>query len=387
MDVVLLGLGLQGKAALHDLVKHDVFNEIVAVDGSDAALERARRSVDDSRAHFAQADFAQPDALSRILRGRETGVVVDLMPIGFIPSLAKQTVESGWHYVNTYYTLPELVALREVAESRGVSILPEFGFDPGIDLVLAGKAAGAFDSVTEYLSYGGGIPAPEACTNPLNYKVSWTFEGVLNSYYRRAKIIADGEIVEIPPDETFAPERIHTVDMNELGALEAFPNGDATKYVSVAGWRDVRRAGRYAMRWPGHSQFWHTIAKLGLLEDTTVEIDGVPFRQRKILACLLEGRLQYAENEVDLAVLRVEVAGVKEGRAGRVVYEMIDRRDLSTGLMAMNRTVGFTAAIGAQMIADGSIGRRGLLNPLFDVPFEPFVENLARRDIRITQGA
>ena len=43
-----------------------------------------------------------------------------------------------------------------------------------------------------------------------------------------------------------------------------------------------------------------------------------------------------------------------------MLLQVIDRRDLETGLTAMNRTVGFTASIGAQMLGVGSIAKRGL---------------------------
>jgi saccharopine dehydrogenase-like NADP-dependent oxidoreductase len=50
----------------------------------------------------------------------------------------------------------------------------------------------------------------------------------------------------------------------------------------------------------------------------------------------------------------------------------------------MSCTAGYTASIGAQMIAGGHIRRRGLLSPLTDIPYEHFVRELARRDIRVT---
>jgi saccharopine dehydrogenase-like NADP-dependent oxidoreductase len=59
-------------------------------------------------------------------------------------------------------------------------------------------------------------------------------------------------------------------------------------------------------------------------------------------------------------------------------------RDLETGHSAMSRTVGYTASIGAQMIASGQITGRGLLSPVNDVPYEPFVRELQRRGIRAT---
>ena len=381
--VLLLGLGQQGRAALHDLVGQDTFEKIFVADASEAALQQAAARYPDPRLSFHKLDLRAENALAPIFERSEPGVLVDLLPIQFIPIAAARAVAAGWHYVNTYYTLPELEELAETAETANIAILPECGFDPGIDLVMAGHGFRQFQQVEEYLSYGAGVPEPEACTNPLNYKITWIFEGVLNSYYRPARLVDQGRIVEIPPDEIFAPKFRHTVDIPGVGALEAFPNGDVVKYLPPGSLGNFRRAGRFAMRWPGHGAFWHVLAKLGLLEDRRVEIQGASLSQRTVLAALLEPKLQYDAGERDLAILRVEVAGRRNGRRIRWISELVDRRDLDTGLMAMNRTVGFTAAIGAEMLAKGDISRRGLLNPWNDIPFEPFIRRLAARNIEV----
>ena len=75
----------------------------------------------------------------------------------------------------------------------------------------------------------------------------------------------------------------------------------------------------------------------------------------------------------------------RDGRPARAVHQVIDRRDLATGLTAMSRTVGFTAGIGAQMIVDGRIAGRGVLSPVRDVPYEPLVGELRRRHIEVTE--
>jgi lysine 6-dehydrogenase len=95
--------------------------------------------------------------------------------------------------------------------------------------VLLGQAVRTVDQVEELISYGAGIPEPEAADNPLRYKVSWTFEGVLRSYLRAGRVIRDGQVVEIEASDIFSPEQIHHVEIEGLGPLEAFPNGDALK--------------------------------------------------------------------------------------------------------------------------------------------------------------
>ena len=84
-------------------------------------------------------------------------------------------------------------------------------------------------------------------------------------------------------------------------------------------------------------------------------------------------------------MLRVDVRGLKNGERRQVVYELTDVRDLETGLMAMNRTVGYTASIGVQMVLRGDITKRGLLSPLTDVPFDRLLAELSGRGISITR--
>jgi saccharopine dehydrogenase-like NADP-dependent oxidoreductase len=68
-----------------------------------------------------------------------------------------------------------------------------------------------------------------------------------------------------------------------------------------------------------------------------------------------------------------------------VSHELIDFRDLETGFFAMNRTVGFTASIAAQMILDGKISKPGVLSPARDVPLQEVLGELEKRGIKISR--
>jgi saccharopine dehydrogenase-like NADP-dependent oxidoreductase len=100
---------------------------------------------------------------------------------------------------------------------------------------------------------------------------------------------------------------------------------------------------------------------------------------------LVEPQIQYADDERDVAGIRIDVSGLKNGKPKRILYQMIDRRDLKTGLLAMQRTVGYTASIGAQMLLNGDIKKRGLLTPTSNIPVEKFVSELKKRNIIITR--
>ncbi|MGD8322308.1 MAG: saccharopine dehydrogenase C-terminal domain-containing protein [Gemmatimonadota bacterium] len=385
MNILLLGVGMQGRGALHDLARNDAVTSVVAADKDLPSLEAwvSARGYGD-KVRCVSVDAEDAEALYGLMADG-VDVVVDLLPVPLIATVAPAAVRAGVHLVNTSYASAELKALAPEAEARGVTLLPEMGMDPGIDLVLCGDAVRSLDEVTEVLAYGSGIPEPGADRNPLRYKVSWTFEGVLRAYHRPGTLVRDGTVVSVAADEQLLPEHVFTVEVEEVGPLECYPNGDVVGYLEILGLDPtrIRRAGRYSMRYPGHAAFWRPMVALGLLDDAPVLVDGRPVDRRGFLAAALEPRLQYAEGERDLAILRVEVAGVRDGRPVRVVHEVFDRKDLDTGLRAMSRLVGFTASIGALMVGQGVITRRGLLSPAVDVPCGSFVEALSARGVGV----
>jgi lysine 6-dehydrogenase len=388
MRVLLLGVGMQGKAALHDLVQSEHVDEIVAADYNFEALRsHVARAGYGPRVQCEFVDASDPEGLERLM-SQGADVVVDLMPMLYHDFVTAAAIKHRCHVVNASYATPEMRRLSYEARARDVTILPEFGMDPGMDLVLLGEAVRRLDTVDGIITYGAGFPEPDALDNPLNYKITWTFEGLLRSYYRAGRIIRDGEIVEFGETQMFSPELTYQIELQGLGKLEAFPNGDALKYANLMGIEtsSLKNLGRYVLRWPGHCAFWKTLVDLHFLDEAPLVVDGVEVDRRHYLAALIEPQLQYKDDERDVVVVRIEVEGRKDGQRKRTIHQVIDFRDLVTGFTAMSRTVGYTASIGAQMLGTGEIAKRGLLSPVTDVPYQAFVRHLAKRGIHVTSA-
>lgn len=374
MTYLILGAGMQGRAVIYGLRRLDPEATIIV---GDLDTEAAKSFVD--RIGVPAPMFVQLDASdsAEVMKWMEKAdVVLDLLPIAFTERMAELAVEAGAHLVNTFYP-GTISGLQERAAEKKVAILPEMGMDPGIDLVMAHRLLGEFDEVTEFYSYGAGVPEREACDNILNYKISWIWSGVLDSYIRPALMIADGREVSLDPDEVFQAENLHAVTLPGLGELEAIPNGNALTYIDILGLdREILKTmGRYSLRWPGHAAHVLTWHRLGFMEKTVNPALGIsPF---DFMVKHFEPRLQYKDGERDLGIVVVRAKGRKDGQETVVTDVLIDRRDLDTGLYAMNRMVGFSAAIAARMIADGTIAGRGVLSPARDVPVGPFLEALS----------
>ena len=72
------------------------------------------------------------------------------------------------------------------------------------------------------------------------------------------------------------------------------------------------------------------------------------------------------------------------GEGAEALVEMIDYFDNETGFTAMERGTGWSAAIVAEMMA-GGVTKRGAGGVEQMVPAKPFVNELNRRGLKVTQ--
>jgi saccharopine dehydrogenase-like NADP-dependent oxidoreductase len=372
---------------LYDLVTSKNVTEIIAADYDLESLTKfvkLHQMASKVRCEFLDANSAKN--IEQLMQ-EKPDVIIDLLPIQFVDKIAELAVKNHIHLVNTNYATPKMRTLANEAISNEITILPEFGLDPGIDLVLLGEAIRAFDQIHSIRSYGAGLPAPEWADNPIKYRITWTFEGVLGSYYRPARLLQEGEVIEIDRQAIFRKENIHQMEIDGLGPLEAFPRGDATIYLDKLGSKaaTLQEMGRYTLRYPGHSAFWRKIVDLHLLDDEPVILDSMEIDRQRFLAAAIGPHIELKENERDIALVRVEVTGLRDKEKQRLILQVLDKRDLSTGFTAMNRTVGFTVSLGAQLIGERKLQKPGILSPVEDIPFTIFEEELSKRGIRITK--
>ncbi len=383
--LVLGGAGLQGKAVLHDLSRSPQVKEVICADITFEPLARIEKFLDMNKIKLEKLDVQNQKALLAMMKDR-VDAVIDVLPVAFINNVAEAALEARVHVVNTMYGSQMGKGLDEKAKEKNITILPEMGCDPGIDLVLCGYGVSQMDEVFELHSYCGGFPEPKAADNPFQYKITWTWNGVLLSYKRGARSLKDGRVIDIPPRDQHAKQWIEVIDFPGVGQLELIPNGDALKFAEALGlMKTLRSTSRCMMRWPGHSDLWKKLYDLNFLSDDPVP--GLPFSltPHQFMIKHLEPQLQYKEGERDIVAMRNIIGGRKGGQKIKITFDMLDMWDLETGLFAMNRTVGYTASIAAQMIVNGEIKRRGLLTSVRDVPYKRFLEELGKRGIVIRE--
>ncbi|MCF6246428.1 MAG: saccharopine dehydrogenase NADP-binding domain-containing protein [Desulfobacula sp.] len=381
--LVLGGCGIQGRTALYDLASDQNVSHIICADIKFDELEKIKHFTDMSKISTVTVDAQNKKALVDLCQ--KVDVVVDLLPKAFKQFVNEAAIEAKVSVVNTNYDY-SAGKLNQQAKEAGIAILPECGLDPGIDLVIYGDAKTRFDELHVINSYCGGFPEKKACTNPLNYKLSWIWRGVLSSLMRESKIIKDKKIIDIPAMNQHDEEFIHSIDFPGLGELEAIPNGNAVYFTDLMGLTDtIRETGRYSLRWPGWSSLWRPLKRLGFLNETPVKGLAGDITPMNFLDKLLGPQLSYKDDEKDLTAMINVFEGIKDNKKKRFTSTMLIERDLNTGIMAMSKGVGYTASIVARMIVKGDIKEKGVLSPIKHIPAEKFMGELKKRGIQIKE--
>ncbi len=432
--ILILGAGLVAGPLVKYLLDQPDFSIVVA----DVEVARAQKLVaGHSRGQAQFLDISDKGALAAAI-GR-ADLVVSMVPYTFHPVVASLAIEQGKNMVTASYVSPAMRELDTAAREKGVLLLNELGLDPGIDHMEAMRIIHeVHDSgghVLAFASYCGGLPAPEANTNPFGYKFSWSPRGVLLASKNSARFLKDGRVVSIPAEDLFARPEI--IPIPGLGAFEGYPNRDSVSYRDTYGIPEALSILRGTLRYPGWCATLKKMVELGLLDDTAKDRSGSTFlgltrelaqaapgedvrtaiarrldldassaiiarlewlglfEESKLpaekgsaldnLAALMIEKLAYAGGERDMIVLQHEfLVRTRSGRSERIVSTLIDY-GVPGGDSSMSRTVGLPAAIAARLVCEGKIRMTGVHVPVHPDIYAPILEELGSLGVRFVE--
>jgi len=379
MKVGLIGAGLQGTAIAYDLARQSDFEAIIVADLDLGRAERLAELDSTGRTEPRCLDAGQSAAVADL--AREVDVLVSATYYGFNLGLARAAIAGGAHFCdlggNNAVVDAEL-ALDGEAQRAGVTLIPDCGLAPGMATVLGALALARHPSPDALHIRVGGLPLhPKP---PLDYKLVFAPEGLINEYVEPARVLRDGRLVEVD-----SLTEVEPVVFAGFGPLEAFHTSGGSSTLPRTFCDRLRTLEYKTIRYPGHCERMRLLRDLGLMDAKPIRAwdRGVAVAPRDVLEALLADRL--VDPDGDVVLVRVEASGPHERRQVRHVFELVDRGDPETGHTAMMRTTGYPAAIVAGMLARGEIRRPGAVPQELAVPGEPFLAALKARGFAITE--
>jgi lysine 6-dehydrogenase len=283
------------------------------------------------------------------------------------------------------------LALSALARKAGVTVVPDCGLAPGMVSILAADGFSRLTRTDSIRIRVGGLPRKPK--PPLNYALVFSANGLINEYVEPCLVLRNGGLAWREP----------LADVEELtfpkpfGKLEAFSTSGGSSTLPYTYRGRVKSLDYKTIRYPGHCTKFRLLFDLGLTDMKPLEIDGKRIVPRHLLIQRLEAVLPWEKD--DVVLLRVEVEGKgsrsrgfkdssdrgRTGANGRVTvrYELVDCADRRSGLTAMERTTGFSAAIVALMLGRGQVGCAGAFTGENCVPSAAYIRELRRRGLRL----
>lgn len=367
-------------------------------------------------------------------------IVVSLLPYTLHPVVADLCIQCGVNMVTASYCTDELMQMHDKAVEAGVIILNEVGLDPGIDHLFAmecfdqiHEAGGKIDS---FISYCGGLPAPEYADNPLRYKFSWAPRNVLLNPISGAKYLINSEVKEIPAGGELM-NYVNKLDILPGFALEGIPNRDSVKYADLYGIAaEAQTVFRGSLRYHGFTDMMRALKELGLTDaephpslhphgpeitwrqficnilgvPTDIFYDNLKSKVAEKVGDLVDGIVQLKLLE-DIPMQRLnspvdalshylykQLKFNSEERDIIILHHKIGvawplgRREMRTitfveygqpgGKTGMARTVGLPAAIATNMVLGGEIQQKGMVLPLSPDIYRPMLARLRNEGLK-----
>lgn len=339
---LLLGAGRQGVAAAYDIGRFGDAGRIVVADIDLAVATAAAARLN----RLLGRDVAQPVAVNvadvAAVRGLLLGMTACISSVHYSWNLAltRLAIDAGVHMTDlggNTAVVREQLELHAEAERAGVTVVPDCGMGPGLNISLAVYVMELLDTAREVRIWDGGLPQhPDA---PWNYALTFNIAGLTNEYDGCATFLRDGRVTEVP---CFAD--VEPIDFEGLGRLEAFVTSGG---LSTAPWTfegRLQRLENKTVRYPGHAETFKAFVQLGLLGTGPVRVGDQQVSPREVLHALLEPHIDRGEVR-DICVMRVRGDGEKNGQPASATVELVDRYDEKTGFTAMQRLTGWHASI------------------------------------------
>ncbi|HCS47229.1 MAG TPA: saccharopine dehydrogenase [Candidatus Aminicenantes bacterium] len=427
--ILILGAGLVARPLVRYLLDQPDFRVEVAsrtVSKAEKLIEGHPRGV------AKELNLKSEEALKGEVAGAD--LVISMVPYAFHPKVAELCIAHKKQMVTTSYVSDTMKKLDADARKAGIIILNEVGLDPGIDHMEAMRVIHEIHDkggkLVGFISFCGGLPAPEANTNPFGYKFSWSPTGVLLAGKNSAQYLQDGEEVVIPSEKLFESYSLRTIE--GLGVFEGYPNRNSLPYIELYGVPETKTMLRGTLRNVGWCETVRTLVRLNVLDQEEKDWTGMTFADflRKLLgtrakdlkkavserlgispglaifrrlewlgffsdeplplqkgsaldivSARMTAKLAYVPGERDMIVLQHEFfASYPKAGKEKIVSTLIDF-GIPGGDSSMARTVGLPAAIGTKLILEGKIRETGVHIPVSPEIYLPILAELKTLNI------
>jgi len=350
MKVLVVGCGKVGSEIARDLAGSNEVDSVVAMDASSENLKLLRKRVR-KKLRTVKLSISQKARFRALLANVD--LVCGALPGRLGLDLMTETVKAGTDTVDISYTPRDAFVLQSKAKGVGCRVVPQCGVAPGFTNMCVGDASRRLGQMNSVEIFVGGLP--EKPEHPLNYRIVFSLEDVVNEYSRPVQVIEEGKRKK--------------VEALSGRGFTSFPGVGKLEYFLTDGlgslprsYPKTREMHEFTLRYPGHADMMSALRVLGFFERKPVRIGSVGGEPRQLSIELLRGAMSQGSPE-DFLALRVDVKGLSGGKRIHLRYQLMDHYNRKSRVSAMARTTAYPCTSVALLMGRGEIKETGIITP------------------------
>ena len=348
---VIVGSGRQGVSVAYDLLR-DSNHNVVMVDIHEDFLNQALNKIsaisNSQNLKGIVADVSDSNKMLEILS--DADVMISAVPYKFNLDLTKLAIKSKTSMVDLgghTNIVREQLSMNKQAQDSGITIIPDCGMGPGMNITMAVLATEILDQTDEIYICDGGLPKDPK--PPWNYSLFFNIEGLTNEYDEQAYFLKNGEIVEVP-----CFDNIENVKFDNIGELEAAVTSGGLSTMPWTFKNKLKVLENKTLRYKGHWEWMKAYRELGLFSREVVNHNSTEIVPRHFYHKLLEKKLDHGRVE-DVCLMRIKAIGTKNSQKVELNIDAVEYYDKKTDLTAMEKWTGWHISIMALEIAYNKI--------------------------------
>ena len=376
---VIVGSGRQGVAVAYDLLSscYDDTHHVTMVDIDSSFLEQALKKIS-KISNNKNLKGITADVTSEAEMLSDADVMISAVPYEFNLDLTKIAIKSKTSMVDLgghTNIVQEQLSLNKEALSSKITIVPDCGMGPGMNITMAVLATELLDKTDEIYIWDGGLPKDPK--PPWNYSLFFNIEGLTNEYDEQAYFLNEGKIVEVP-----CFEKIEHIIFKDIGELEAAVTSGGLSTMPWTFKDRLKVLENKTLRYKGHWEWMKAYRELGLFSRDKVSHNGDDIVPRDFYHELLEQKLDHGRVE-DVCLMRIKALGIKDSKNVELNIDAVEYYDKKLDLTAMEKWTGWHISIMALEIAYDRIDK-GAVSVENALKGQVFLEEAQKRDYDIT---
>jgi len=377
--LVLGGYGAVGAAICGDLAQTPHISEVVCAGRNIDKARQLARELKSDKVTPKKVDASSSDDLMKALK--EVDIVINSSLPQYNITIMEAALKNGVHYIDNavYEKVDYKLKFDDAYRDAGISGLLNLGEDPGLSNIFARYAADRMDRVDEIRIRDG-----ETCESE-KYPFMATFSPEVflgGEIFLKPLIFEDGKFKHLP---SFSGEEVYNFP-EPIGPLHVYcTDHEETETLPIFIKKGVKYTDFKLAFSPETVELLKTLNDLGLMSKKPIDVKGAKVSPLDLFISLIPTPAEIGGKVEGYACILADVRGEKEGnKIHHVVYTFMSHKEAYKRLRvtATAYLTGIPAAVGAAMLADGSIKKRGVYPPEVLEP-EPFLARIRQKDIPI----